>query len=101
VNLKQEISASPDVVFQEIEGESVLLHLNDGKYFGLDQVGTRIWQLVIEQGNLSAVFEQMLTEYDVTPEKLQADLEKLVRELVEKDLLRLQGAEPGQDFEQG
>lgn len=99
MNLKQQISTSPDVVFQEIEGESVLLQLEDGKYFGLDDVGTRIWQLIVEHCNLNEVFEQMLDEYDVKPEKLRADLEKLVRELADKDLLVLHASKPGQHTE--
>ena len=92
MNFSQEISTSPDVVFQEIEGESVLLQLEGGKYFGLDEVGTRIWQLIVEHGNLNTVFEQMLNEYDVTPEKLRADIEKLIQELAGKELVVLQAS---------
>lgn len=94
MNFSQEISISPDVVFQEIEGESVLLHLEDARYFGLDDVGTRVWQLIVEHGDLNTVFEQMLNEYDVTPDRLRADIEKLARELADKGLLVLQASHP-------
>lgn len=99
MSFEQPISVSHDVVFQEIEGESVLLQLEDARYFGLDDVGTRIWQLILEHGKLDAVFEQMLNEYDVAPEKLRGDLEKLVRELADKKLLVLQASERGRDTE--
>lgn len=96
MNLRQKIGTNPEVVFQEIEGESVLLHLNDARYFGLDDVGTRIWQLIEERGDLEAVFEQMGREYDVESHRLEADLEKLVGELASKGLVVLQSSEPDQ-----
>lgn len=89
MNLQQKISTNPEVVFQEIEGESVLLHLTGARYFGLDDVGTRIWQLIEEQGDLGAVFEQMSREYAVDPKRLEADLEKLVGVLADKGLVVL------------
>ena len=83
------ISINPDVLFQEIQGESVLLHPDQSKYFGLDETGTRAWRLFSDHTTLDEVMEIMLREYEVDPERLRADLEKLVADLVEDDLVRL------------
>lgn len=91
MNLQQKISISPDVAFQEIGGESVLLHLDDAHYFGLDEVGTRIWQLIVEHGELDAVFERMRQEYDVEPQQLETDLERLIGDLADKGLVIVEG----------
>ncbi|MBT6125779.1 MAG: PqqD family protein, partial [Halieaceae bacterium] len=46
MDLNQVVTLSPDVISQEVSGETVLLDLNSEHYFGLDEVGTRIWQLI-------------------------------------------------------
>ncbi len=94
MNLQQKISAHPEVTFQELEGESVLLHLTEARYYGLNDVGTRIWQLVKEHGSLDAVFEQICQEYAVEPQQLKVDLENLVDELVDQGLVILEPATP-------
>jgi hypothetical protein len=65
----------------------VLLQLDTGVYYGLDDVGTRVWQLIVELGDLEAVLEVLLSEYDVERERLEADIERLVGELEVKGLV--------------
>jgi hypothetical protein len=78
---------SPEVLFQEIGGEAVLLDLAGERYFGLDVVGTRIWQLLQDQASLRVVYDRMLDEYDVEPGRLEEDLLNHVGELAEEGLL--------------
>ena len=80
---------SPEVLFQEIGGEAVLLDLASERYFGLDAVGTRIWQLLQDQGSLRVVYDRMLDEYDVEPSRLEEDLLNHVGELAEAGLVIL------------
>ncbi len=61
------IKIPPEVLFQDVAGEAVLLDLSGGSYFGLDNVGTRIWQLFVEHGSLQLVHQIMLDEYAVDP----------------------------------
>ena len=93
MNLKQTITLSPDVISQEVSGETVLLDLNSENYFGLDEVGTRIWQLLKETGNLQTVFDTMLEEYDVDEKQLKKDLLDHVTQLVEAGLISLVSSE--------
>lgn len=90
MNLNQTITVSPDVISQEVSGETVLLDLNSENYFGLDEVGTRIWQLIEQTGHLQAVYDTMLAEYEVSEEQLQEDLENLVSEVEKIGLVKLE-----------
>ena len=74
MNLNQTITLSPDVISQEVSGETVLLDLESEHYFGLDEVGTRIWQLAQETDDLNAIYQTLLAEYDVAENRLQQDL---------------------------
>jgi hypothetical protein len=76
-----------DVVFRDLAGESVLLNLSTGTYFGLDAVGTRLWHLITEQGSTASVIETLLAEYDVDEPRLQKDVEALIDQLLAKGLL--------------
>ena len=87
INLNSRVRIQDDVLFQELQGEAVLLNLKTGVYLGLNQIGTRIWQLLQEDGALSRVLEVMLAEYDVTQEKLSKDLLDLVGQMEKQGLL--------------
>jgi hypothetical protein len=52
---ERKIKISPDVLFQEVSGETVLLDLESEHYFGLDAVGTRIWGLIGEGVSVDAM----------------------------------------------
>lgn len=66
--------------FQILKGESVELRVTDGTHLGLDEAGTGVWELPMAHGDLAAVFEQMLRECDVEPERRAADLQGLIHE---------------------
>lgn len=83
----ERLAIHPSVVFRELDGEAVLLNLDSGVYYGLDAVGTRVWTLVAEHGTARGVCDRMEREYDVSPDVLARDVERLIRELREKGLL--------------
>ena len=85
------VSIPKGVVYRELEGEMVLLDLDTGIYFGLDPVGTRMWNLLAEHRATEKVVEAMLGEYEVEEPRLRGDLEDLVRKLAEKGLVKVEG----------
>jgi hypothetical protein len=87
VSLDSRVSISEDAVFRELGGESVIVHLDSGIYYGLDPVGTRVWQLIDAHGQLKPVFEAALDEFDVEPARLEEDLLRLVTELASRRLV--------------
>jgi hypothetical protein len=83
------VAASDDAVFRELDGESVLLNLETGMYFGLDAVGTRVWQLAGDGGSLRGIRERLVEEYDAEPSVIERDLLALADTLVTKGLWTL------------
>lgn len=73
-------------VFRELDGEAVVLSLDSSTYFGLNQVGTAIWQLVEQHGRVSEVADALARQYDVSHERARADVIDLMTQLVEKGL---------------
>ena len=81
LKLASRVRINENVLFQELQGEAVLLNLTSGVYFGLDQMGTRIWQLLGKQELLSDVAQSIMAEYDVSQECCVADLLALTADL--------------------
>ena len=82
-----------DVMFRILGDEAVILNVGSGVYFGLDTVGTRMWQLMSEHGSTDKVVATMLNEYEVEEAQLRADLDKLIEQLSEKGLVKVDAAE--------
>lgn len=87
------LQISDDVVFRELEGEAVILNLATGTYFGLDRVGTRIWQLIAEDGRVEKIVDAMLAEYQVDEGQLRRDLHEVIGRLREKGLITVDARE--------
>jgi len=82
---------SENVFAQEIDGEMVLLDMNSENYFGLDEVGTVIWQAIeAEKGDLQKVLEVLLEQYDAGEEVLKKDLFDFIDRLVENGLVKVE-----------
>ncbi len=75
------------VLFKELAGETVLLNLNTGVYFGLDPVGSRIWQLIQDSRPLHQILTILLDEFEVDQTRCETDLIQLVSSLCEHGLL--------------
>ena len=79
--MTQKIEISSEVLTQEVGGETVILDLKSESYFGLDEVGTRIWQLLVEQEDIRTITATMLNEYDVEEKQLEKDIQNLLTQL--------------------
>jgi len=80
-------AAPKHVLVRLLDQESVLLNLETEQYFGLDETGTRMWQLATTLPNIDAAFRELLAEYDVEPELLRENLTELLSRLVAHGLL--------------
>lgn len=85
--LDRTVRINEETIFRELAGEAVLLQLKAGMYFGLDTVGTRLWQLIAEHGDLRRVFAQAREEFDVDDATLERDLLALVDNLLSRGLV--------------
>ena len=74
-------------VNQKVGDELVILNLESGHYFGLDEVGARMVELIGEHGQVDKVVECMAQEYDAPQSQIKSDLEELLRELTKNNLI--------------
>jgi hypothetical protein len=95
VSFTDRVAAPPHVMVRFLDNECVFLNLETERYFGLDQTGTRMWQVLTAAPNIDAAYQQLLQEYDAEPEVLRANLVELLNRLVDNGLLLVTSSDVG------
>ena len=85
----QKLTISPEVLFQEVSGEIALRDLASESYFGLDEIGARIWALLNEEKAVGQILEVLLEEYEVDRARLEKDVNELLENLLEAGLIKV------------
>lgn len=89
IGLQSRVTPSPEALVQPTGDEAVLLDMASERYFGLNPVGARLWALLGEDPLLANAHTRLLNEYDVPPAQLEQDLVRVVRQLAEAGLVRV------------
>jgi hypothetical protein len=83
------VVAAKDQVSCDLTGEAAILNLNDGMYYGLNEVGARIWSLLSEPIPVSHIRDQIEREYDVDGPRCEKDLVDLLSKLENAGLIEV------------
>jgi hypothetical protein len=84
--LTDRVAVRPEVIFRALGAEAIVLNLEGGLYFGLDEVGCRIWSLV-ETTDLEGASQALAGEYDVSIEHARRDVVAFVQTLIDRGLV--------------
>jgi hypothetical protein len=80
-------SPAEDVVFRELNGQIVLVHLGNDRIYGLNETGARFWELLATGRDRAAIRAQLLEEFAVEPTELDREIDALVAELTHAGLV--------------
>jgi sulfur transfer complex TusBCD TusB component (DsrH family) len=83
------VLAAGDLLATAFGAELVILSLKDGVYYGLEDVGARIWALLQKPIAVSAIRDALVAEYDVEPEPCGRDLAALLQDLAARGLIEV------------
>jgi FAD synthase len=76
------------VLYQELEDEVVLLNMENQQYYGLNEVGAKMWKSLIEAGSVATAGDLLGETYEIEQAVIRADLDGLVRDLLKAGLLK-------------
>lgn len=82
-----------EVLVSSLQTESVILNLKSERYFGLDDVGTRMLAILSKSDSIEAAYETLLEEYEVEGDVLRRDLASLIERLINQGVLEIATAE--------
>lgn len=83
------ISRAGEVRFKQVDGKSVLLDLNSGSYYTLNELGNFIWDLLDGKRSAAQIVEAVAGSYEVDRDEAAGDVEALIHRLKEEGLVRL------------
>src|SRR5689334_13160924 len=95
VTLASCIRPATNVLVSQVDDELILLNLESERYFGLDAVGRTFWERLTTSENLAAAVASLQSDYQVEQDQLMQDVDRLLRDLMDRNLVELQSAEPG------
>lgn len=84
------VTVNKDYVYCNVEDEMVLLGMEDGIYYGLNQVGAFIWEQIIEPKTIDQIRDAILDEYEVEKSECERDLIDLLNLLAEKGMIHIE-----------
>jgi hypothetical protein len=89
ISFSDRVRVAPDVLFRLVSDEAILVNLNTEIYLGLNAVGARMWNVLNTANSIEAAYETLLSEYEVEPQRLRADLEDLLDQLLGQKLVEV------------
>ena len=90
ISFSDRVTVPDDVLISNLQDESVILNLDNERYYGLDDVGTRMLTVLSTSSSIEAAYELLREEYDVDGELLRRDLLSLVGQLVDQGLVKIE-----------
>jgi hypothetical protein len=87
VSFSDRVTVPDDVLISHLQEESVILNLDSERYYGLDDVGTRVLSVLTTSDSIETAYERLRQEYNVDPQVLRADLLALIENLIDQGLL--------------
>lgn len=76
-----------DVAYRELNGQMVLVHLGTDRIYSLNETGARFWQLLASGQDRAAIHAQLLAEFEIEPEELDSEIDRIVAQLTEAGLV--------------
>jgi hypothetical protein len=95
ISMDSIVSAAPDQLSCALADESAILNLKSSVYYGLDPVGTRVWNLLRQAISVAELRDKLMEEYDVEADQCERDLLNLLETMRNEGLIRVHGSEPG------
>jgi hypothetical protein len=83
------ISRSPAVLAAEVDREIVMMSIEHGRYFGLDDIASDIWKRIEPACSVAMLIDSLVADYDADRETIAADVRALLQRLAAQDIVRL------------
>jgi hypothetical protein len=87
ITVDSKVQRNPEMVSGNMDGEVVMLSIQRGEYFGLDKIGSRIWDIIENSISISDIKNILLQEYEVDEETCLNDLIEFLEDLQNKGLI--------------
>lgn len=91
ISMKSKIVRSSDPIAEPVDDELVMADIDAGKYYGLNDIATAIWQNLETKIRVDDLCKRLCESYEVTPEQCAGEVLKFLKELETRNLISVEG----------
>ncbi|ATW02492.1 lasso peptide biosynthesis PqqD family chaperone [Sphingorhabdus sp. YGSMI21] len=85
------VRRNPEMVSADMDGEMVMMSIEDSAYYGLNAVGSNLWEAMEEPVSVTALCDHVTRNFDIDLATCQSDVMELLTDLRERNLVQLAG----------
>ena len=89
INLNKIINKNLEIDDTDLDGEKVMMNLDKGEYFMMNEVGSRIWEIISEPINVRRIIDTLRSEYEVDEETCKDTVVEFLGRLNNADLISI------------
>jgi hypothetical protein len=89
INTNTKIVRNNEIISSDMDDETVMMNIEKGEYYGINPIGSRIWELIETPRKVSNICEKLCEEYDVTQEKCNNDVMHFLNHMAEKKIITI------------
>ena len=89
VNINSVITKNQEIDDTDVDGEKVMMNLDKGQYFMMNEVGSRIWEIIETPIHVKGIVEKLREEYDVDEQTCTDKVLEFLKSLNEADLIKV------------
>jgi hypothetical protein len=83
------IRRSGAILASALGEKTVMMDIEQGLYYGLNPVGTSVWQLTEHPTSIQHVCDQLLATFDVSPDRCQRDVMHVISHMLQHDIVEI------------
>lgn len=87
IGLKTIILRNPEIMHNDIDGEAVMMSIEQNSFYGIDEIGTQIWNFLENPTTPEKIITEMMQHYNVEREKCESDLMNFLNEILNNKLI--------------
>jgi len=87
IELQSTVQRNPDMIFTDFGSEMVMLSMEDSHYYGINEVGVRVWELMEARISVASIVDAICDEFDVGTEQCQGDVLGFISQLLQKNMV--------------
>lgn len=92
VQLDSVVTRDASLIFSDLDGEIVMMSIESGKYYGLKEIGSRIWALIEQPHSVGELCDTLMAEFEVGEDTCQQHVLEFLEELKDEGIVTVVGA---------
>ena len=88
LSINTTLERNSEMIHANIDNETILMSLTNGEYYGINNIGSKIWELLENSMSIGELIENLTTIYDITKEQCETDIVCFLTDMQEKEIIK-------------